>query len=86
MVGTGMNKNANSKAADIVTSPCLDILDIAGYNYASGRYPLEGKVHPNRIVMGSETFPQDIAKKLGHGKKVSLSYRRFHVDGLGLSW
>ncbi|GHU03066.1 beta-galactosidase [Spirochaetia bacterium] len=62
MVGTGMNKNANAKAADIVTSPCLDILDIAGYNYASGRYPLEGKAHPNRIVMGSETFPQDIAK------------------------
>ncbi|GHT97843.1 hypothetical protein FACS1894142_3250 [Spirochaetia bacterium] len=69
MVGTGMNKNANSKAADIVTSPCLDILDIAGYNYASGRYPLEGKAHPNRIVMGSETFPQDIAKNWAMVKK-----------------
>lgn len=62
MVGTGMNKGANSKQADAVTSPSLDALDIAGYNYASGRYPLEGKAHPERIIFGSETFPQDIAK------------------------
>ena len=62
MVGTGMNKGANSKKADQVTTPVLDALDIAGYNYASGRYPLEGKVHPNRVILGSETFPQDIAK------------------------
>jgi hypothetical protein len=61
-VGTNMNKTANSKAADEATTPCLDELDIAGYNYASGRYPLEGKAHPNRVVFGSETFPQDIAK------------------------
>ncbi len=62
MVGTNMNKMANSKKADQTVSPCLDALDIAGYNYASGRYPLERKVHPDRIVYGSETFPQDIAK------------------------
>ena len=62
MVGTGMNKGANSKKADQVTTPVLDALDIAGYNYASGRYPLEGKAHPNRIVVGSETFPQDLPK------------------------
>ncbi|MGI6576880.1 MAG: glycoside hydrolase family 2 protein [Eubacteriales bacterium] len=62
MVGTGMNKSANSKAADEATSPCLDALDIAGYNYASGRYPMEGKCHPDRLIYGSETFPQDIAK------------------------
>lgn len=62
MVGTGMNKAANSSKADEATSPALDLLDIAGYNYASGRYPLEGKKHPDRIIFGSETFPQDIAK------------------------
>ena len=61
-VGTGMNKAANSKKADAATSPALDALDIAGYNYASGRYPLEGKAHPERVIFGSETFPQDIAK------------------------
>lgn len=62
MVGTGMNKGANSRKADQVTSPVLDALDIAGYNYASGRYPLERKAHPNRVILGSETFPQDIVK------------------------
>lgn len=62
LVGTGMNKSANGKAADEATSPCLDALDMAGYNYASGRYPLEGKAHPDRLIYGSETFPQDIAK------------------------
>ena len=62
MVGTGMNKGANGKKADAITSPVLDALDIAGYNYASGRYPLEAKAHPDRVIFGSETFPQDIAK------------------------
>lgn len=62
MIGTNMNKMANSKKADAVTSPILDLLDVAGYNYASGRYPLEGKQHPDRVIVGSETFPMDIWK------------------------
>lgn len=62
MVGTGMNKGANGKKADQVTTPVLDALDMAGYNYASGRYPLEGKAHPGRVIFGSETFPQDTWK------------------------
>ena len=62
IVGTGMNKAANSRAADVATTPSLDMLDICGYNYASGRYRMEGKAHPQRVIYGSETFPQDIAK------------------------
>ena len=69
VVGTGMNKAANSKKADAITSPVLDALDMAGYNYASGRYPLEGKAHPDRVIFGSETFPQDIAKNWEMVKK-----------------
>lgn len=61
-MGDGMNNAANSDEADMVTSPCLDAVDIAGYNYASGRYPLEGEKNPTRIIFGSETFPQDIYK------------------------
>lgn len=61
MAGTGMNHSADGEEADKATTPILDALDIAGYNYASGRYPLEGEAHPDRIVFGSETFPQDIA-------------------------
>lgn len=62
MVGSGMNKSANGDKADRATTPILDALDIAGYNYASGRYSMEGKKHPNRVIYGSETFPQDIGK------------------------
>ena len=62
MVGTGMNKAANGKKADEAASPVLDVVDIAGYNYASGRYPKEGQLHPGRLIIGSETFPQDLAK------------------------
>jgi len=68
-VGTSMNKSANSKKADIATSPGIDLLDIAGYNYGSGRYPLEAKAHPQRVILGSETFPQDIAKNWAMVKK-----------------
>lgn len=62
MVGSGMNKAGNSRKVDLLTSPALDELDIAGYNYASGRYPLEAKCHPDRVIFGSETFPKEIVK------------------------
>ena len=51
---------ANSKKADAVISPAMDALDLAGYNYASGRYTLDAKLHPDRLIFGSETFPHTI--------------------------
>lgn len=69
VVGPGMNKAGNSKKVDMVTTPILDALDIAGYNYASGRYPLEGKLHPGRVIVGSETFPYEIYKNWEQVKK-----------------
>lgn len=69
IVGSGMNKAANGKKADLATAPILEQIDIAGYNYASGRYPKEGKLHSERIIVGSETFPYDIAKNWEMVKK-----------------
>lgn len=69
-VGTGMNKGGNSPKVDAITTPICDALDIAGYNYGSGRYPLEAKAHPNRVIFGSETFPQDIYKNWEMVKKL----------------
>lgn len=60
VVGPGMNKAANGKGVDKVTDPVMDALDISGYNYASGRYGLDGKRHPDRLIYGSETFPYTI--------------------------
>lgn len=68
-IGTGMNKGGNSPKVDAVASPFVDSLDIAGYNYGSGRYPLEEKQHPDRVIFGSETFPQDIYKNWEMVKK-----------------
>lgn len=61
-MGKVFNNISNLNAAERAASPVLDLLDIAGYNYAPGRYPKEGKLHPNRVLLGSETYPQDIAK------------------------
>ena len=81
-VGSGMNKGGNSKRVDELTTPFLDSLDIAGYNYGSGRYPLEGKAHPDRVVFGSETFPQDIWKNWQMVKK----YPYLVGDFMWTSW
>lgn len=62
VVGSRMNHSADSSKADRIISPALNLLDMAGYNYASGRYEKDGRLHPNRLIYGSETFPQDIAR------------------------
>ena len=59
-LGTGMTMAANLYGADTVFSPALDELDIAGYNYAQARYKVDARKHPDRIVVGSETFPHKL--------------------------
>lgn len=60
VMGKGINRIGNTKKADLAASPVLDLLDISGYNYANGRYKKEAVKHPDRIILGSETYPQDI--------------------------
>jgi len=60
--GEKMNRAAASDDADRVSSPVLDLLDIAGYNYASSRYDMEGEKHPDRVIVGSETYPYKLAE------------------------
>lgn len=63
MVGSGMSGPALlAPNVDQITTPILDALDIAGYNYGRGRYEAEAELHPNRILVGSETMPYDIAE------------------------
>jgi len=33
-------------------------VDIAGYNYMTGRYAKDGKLFPNRVICGSEAAPE----------------------------
>ncbi|WP_394921934.1 glycoside hydrolase family 2 TIM barrel-domain containing protein [uncultured Robinsoniella sp.] len=37
-------------------------MDVAGFNYLTGRHAMEHELHPNRVVMGIETYPDDIVK------------------------
>lgn len=39
-----------------------EAMDIIGLNYLTGRHVLETRLHPNKCVLGTETFPADIAR------------------------
>ncbi len=53
--------NLLDKVTDMLAESS-SVLDVVGYNYAAGRYKLDQKNNPNRVTVGSETFPSDIAK------------------------
>ena len=47
-------------------SQCLEEasceLDVVGYNYLTARHAYEHTLHPDRVVVGSETYPPEIAR------------------------
>lgn len=50
---------------DIITErleKACHALDVAGYNYMTARYQLDAERYPNRVMVGSETFPPAIAR------------------------
>ena len=57
-------------ADGMATSPVLmemidefvSVTDIAGYNYLTALHEAESQLHPNRVVLGTETFPADIVR------------------------
>lgn len=59
-IGLFMNYIGRMGFVDKATRGVFAVLDIAGYNYGRGRYSLEGKAYPDRVVVGSETFPPEI--------------------------
>lgn len=54
-------------------------VDITGLNYMTVRHEMEHEIHPNRIIVGAETYPADIANLWGIVK------RNPHVIG-DLTW
>ncbi|MER6327315.1 glycoside hydrolase family 2 TIM barrel-domain containing protein [Streptomyces coelicoflavus] len=42
------------------TEESFALLDVAGMNYAEARYDLDRKLFPDRIILGTETFPTHI--------------------------
>lgn len=50
------------RAADRATRELFDLVDVAGYNYGSSRYRVDAKLHPRRLMVGTETMPGDLAR------------------------
>ncbi len=68
-MGGTMENAANSPEADRASSPLFEKTDVAGYNYASGRYEMDGELHPERVIVGSETMPYCIYRNWQYVKK-----------------
>ena len=47
--------------SDRLEKACAGV-DIAGYNYMTARYEGDGENYPNRVIVGSETYPPEIAR------------------------
>jgi beta-galactosidase len=50
-----------SELVSDATEESFAVLDVAGWNYADARYERDFKAFPDRIVVGTETFPRKIA-------------------------
>ncbi|ROS48915.1 beta-galactosidase [Frigoribacterium sp. PhB24] len=61
-VGDMMNQISASPQVSERTEESFSVLDIAGMNYGDGRYELDAQRFPNRVIVGSETFPSRIAR------------------------
>ncbi|WP_315070553.1 glycoside hydrolase family 2 TIM barrel-domain containing protein [uncultured Microbacterium sp.] len=51
---------ATSPLVTAATAESFAVLDVVGLNYGDARYEMERHEHPNRIVVGTETFPSRI--------------------------
>jgi beta-galactosidase len=58
--GDAMNAISSSGLVTQRTAESFAVLDVAGMNYAEARYELDRELFPNRIILGTETFPTRI--------------------------
>ncbi|MFB4296690.1 glycoside hydrolase family 2 TIM barrel-domain containing protein [Actinomadura sp. NTSP31] len=70
--GDMMNLIGASELVTERTAESYGVLDVAGMNYSDGRYALDRDLFPNRIIVGTETFPTridanwELVKRYGH--------------------
>ncbi|MDR7187509.1 hypothetical protein J2Y46_000325 [Microbacterium sp. BE35] len=65
MMATMGDVMARANASELVTASTEEsasVLDVVGFNYAESRYELDRELFPNRVIVGSETFPSRIEK------------------------
>jgi len=59
--GESMKRAQNNELVTKSLAESFAAVDIAGYNYADNRYVMDKTLFPNRVIVGSETYPRDIA-------------------------
>nr|WP_244274880.1 glycoside hydrolase family 2 TIM barrel-domain containing protein [Rathayibacter oskolensis] len=58
--GAMMGRIQGSEQATQRTEESFAVLDVAGMNYADARYELDRELFPDRIIVGTETWPSSI--------------------------
>jgi beta-galactosidase len=61
-VGPAMGAAGRLRRVDRATEGVFSKLDVAGYNYGDRAYRVSGKRHPDRVIVGSETMPGNVAR------------------------
>ena len=61
-IGSMMQTVSKLPKADKVSRDTFSAVEVAGYNYAWGRYRGDAKRHPDRVVLGTESMPGDLPK------------------------
>ncbi len=59
-LGGLMFSMSKGNTAGKVVDEIAPSLDVIGYNYASSRYDIDAKQHPDRLIVGSETMVADL--------------------------
>ncbi|WP_231562980.1 glycoside hydrolase family 2 TIM barrel-domain containing protein [Microbacterium mangrovi] len=70
-----MNEISASPLVTERTAESFGVLDVAGMNYVDSRYELDRELFPNRVIVGTETFPTNIDRTW------ALVQRNPHVIG-----
>ncbi|MGW0246223.1 glycoside hydrolase family 2 TIM barrel-domain containing protein [Nocardia goodfellowii] len=61
-IGEVMNLISASQMVSEATAESYELLDVAGMNYSESRYKLDRELFPDRVIVGTETFPT----RIGH--------------------
>ncbi|MGT2832954.1 glycoside hydrolase family 2 TIM barrel-domain containing protein [Streptococcus halotolerans] len=62
MMGTSMDQIVIHPIVSENLERATAATDIAGYNYMTARYEGDSQTYPNRVMVGSETYPPEIAR------------------------
>jgi hypothetical protein len=68
-IGRMMDLFSRLPRADRASRDAFANVDVAGYNYGLGRYPGDIRAYPERVILGSETLPGDVARAWNLVKK-----------------